>query len=117
MGDISEHFNRNEFACKCGCGFATVDVELIQVLEDLRQHYGPVRVNSGCRCSSHNKSVGGSSDSEHMRGTASDITVDGYSPAKVQQYLLAKYPSKYGIGIYTTRTHIDVRSIKARWQV
>ena len=26
MGDLSENFSRSEFECKCGCGFATVDV-------------------------------------------------------------------------------------------
>ena len=116
MGDISKNFSKSEFTCKCGCGFVIVNPELIQVLEDLRQHYGPVRINSGCRCPKYNKAVGGGSNSEHMRGTASDITVNGYSPAKVQQYLLAKYPGKYGIGVYTTFTHIDVRPTKARWK-
>ncbi len=117
MGDISKYFDRAEFACNCGCGFDDVAPELITILEDVRKHFGPVRISSGCRCVKYNKAVGGGDDSQHMRGTASDIVIDGFSPVKVQQYLLAKYPSKYGIGSYTTFTHIDVRSTKARWKV
>jgi hypothetical protein len=34
----------------------------------------------------------------------------------VADYLESKYPSKYGIGRYVGRTHVDVRSDKAyRW--
>lgn len=35
MGDISPRFNRHEFACKDGCGFNTVDIELVNNLESL----------------------------------------------------------------------------------
>jgi len=116
MGDVSKHFNKSEFTCKCGCGFVIINPELITVLEGIRQRYGIVRINSACRCAEHNKAVGGSSDSQHMRGTASDIIVEGFSPFKVQQYLIAKYADKYGIGSYTSFTHIDVRATKARWK-
>jgi uncharacterized protein YcbK (DUF882 family) len=113
---ISPHFSREEFACACGCGFAAVDHELLWVLEDVRTTYGkPVHINSGCRCKEHNARVGGEEDSQHMKGTAADITVEGLSPAKVQQYLTSKYPGRYGIGSYKNFTHIDVRPRMARW--
>ena len=116
MGDISKHFNRAEFACGDGCGFSTVDAELIGVLEDVRERFdGRVRVTSGCRCPAHNRRVGGAADSEHTRGTAADIIVDGVSAAVVYDYLTNKYPGRYGIGKYTTWTHIDVRPRFARW--
>ncbi len=115
MGDISKHFNRAEFLCKCGCGFSTADIELIAVLEDVREKLGPVRINSACRCATHNKAVGGAPDSEHLRGTAADIVVDGISAATVYDYLTQRYPGRYGIGKYKTWTHIDVRLRPARW--
>ena len=80
MGDLSENFDLDEFECKCGCGFDTVDQELVDILEEIRSHfktmYGGrvrVKVNSGCRCPDHNLSVGGSQSSQHLLGTAADI--------------------------------------------
>jgi uncharacterized protein YcbK (DUF882 family) len=113
---ISEHFARSEFACKCGCGFDTVDTELLDVVENLRLYYGvPVRSNSACRCYAHNKAVGGSKNSQHLIGRADDVVVEGISPALVYKYLDEKYPDTYGIGFYNSFTHIDTRDKKARW--
>jgi uncharacterized protein YcbK (DUF882 family) len=113
---ISKHFSRDEFACKCGCGFDTVDIELIAILEDVREHFDkPIKINSGCRCAKHNKAVGGEANSLHMIGRAADFVVQGPSPAKVYQYLTGKYPEQYGIGIYPTWVHADSRTTKARW--
>lgn len=116
MGDISTHFNRKEFACKCGCGFNAVDKELLEVIEDVRTHFGkPLIINSANRCESHNAKEGGSKNSQHLKGMAADIRINGVTPDSVAAYLLNKYPNKYGIGMYNTFTHIDVRAIKSRW--
>jgi len=115
MGDISEHFSRSEFACKCQCGFDTVDVELIYVLSALRSALGPTKINSGCRCHDHNRAVGGVKDSQHVLGRAADIVVKDVPPDEVADYLEEKYPNQYGIGRYNTFTHIDTRGARARW--
>jgi uncharacterized protein YcbK (DUF882 family) len=113
---VNQHFKRAEFACRCGCGFAAVDAELLAVLTDLRETYGkPIKITSACRCPSHNRKVGGSKNSMHLIGIAADIQVEGMSPAKVEQYLLGKYPGKYGIAAAKTFVHIDVREKPARW--
>jgi len=113
----SKYFRRAEFACKCGCGFAAVDAELLDVLTGLRETYDkPIKITSACRCPAHNAKVGGASSSMHTRGMAADIVVEGFSPAKIEQYLLGKYPGKYGIAASTTFTHIDVREQAARWK-
>lgn len=113
---VSKHFKRPEFACKCGCGFAVVDVELLAILEDVRNHFdSPVIINSACRCESHNKAVGGASGSKHKLGIAADIVVKGVSPDKVYSYLDAQSPNTHGIGRYNSFTHIDVRSTYSRW--
>jgi hypothetical protein len=45
-----------------------------EVLDPLREAYGkPIRVNSGYRCPRLNRLVGGSPNSQHMRGEAADI--------------------------------------------
>lgn len=105
------HFDRYELACKCGCGFAAMDIELLAVLEDVRAHFGqPVSINSGCRCEAHNKAISGAPNSYHCKGLAADIRVKDTPPEAVQAYLRLTYLDKYGIGCYATFTHIDVRA-------
>ena len=112
----SKWFTRDEFQCRCGCGFATVDAELLQVLEDVREYFNsPVIINSSCRCEKHNKAEGGASKSKHLLGIAADIKVSGVVPGDVYGYLNSKYKNKYGIGNYSTFTHIDIRATKARF--
>jgi len=115
--EMPKHFSRKEFACECGCGFDTVDYELMIVLEDVREHFKkPVTISSGCRCKKHNQKVNGSLNSLHIIGRAADIQIAGVKPSTVHTYLTSKYPFKYGIGSYPTFTHIDTRDEKAaRW--
>lgn len=117
MGDISKNFSRYEFACKCGCGFDTVDIELIQVLEDIRADYGhPITISSGCRCKKHNARVGGNDNSQHLYGRAADFSVEGIPASMVYTKLLAMNPGKYGLGLYPAWVHIDTRTDGgARW--
>ena len=109
-------YSREEFACKCGCGFNTVDTELLDVLIDLKHefNYATVLITSGNRCESHNESVGGAKASQHMI-SAADLKVCGVNPDTVYNYLDNKYSNKYGVGKYNSRTHIDIREDKARW--
>ncbi len=117
MGDLSNHFSRKEFACRCGeCDFDIVDAELVAVLEGVRKHFGsPVQITSGCRCVCHNKRCGGSENSEHLTGRAADFVVVGIPAQAVHAYLMETYRDKYGIGRYDTWTHLDVRKNRARW--
>jgi len=113
---LSTHFRRHEFACPCGCGFNTIDAELLYVLESIRDHFQtPVIINSGARCMRHNVSVGGAALSKHTLGQAADIRVGGAEPDKVFAWLDKTFPDCYGIGRYDTWTHIDVRPNRSRW--
>lgn len=113
---LNKYFKRKEFACRCGCGTSTVDAELLQVVTDVREHFGvPVVITSGHRCAKHNANVGGAKNSMHLTGKAADIKVQGVIPYRVWSYLTARYPNKYGIGSYPNFTHIDVRDGCARW--
>ena len=114
--DISPHFSREEFACKCGCGMDTVDVELVSVLEAIRVYFDcPVTITSGNRCEEYNKKIGGAMTSQHIKSRAADIVVQ-CAPAKVvQEFLDRYYPSSLGIGYADNFTHIDTRKKKARW--
>jgi uncharacterized protein YcbK (DUF882 family) len=117
MGDLSKNLSRWEFACPDGCGFDTVDAELVNVLQDVRAHFNKaINITSGCRCEEHNKDVDGTQGSTHLYGKAADFWVTDTSPDEVANYLERKYIGRYGIGRYNGRTHIDVRSNgPARW--
>ena len=114
---ISPNFYRHEFACKCGCGFNTVDVELLTLCETVRQINGhkPIEPNCGCRCQKHNIEVGGSQGSQHLKGRAADLPCD--YPEIVYKELCKRYPDEYGFGLYGWGVHVDSRSKNsARWR-
>jgi|TARA_R110000868_G_scaffold305083_1_gene566203 uncharacterized protein YcbK (DUF882 family) len=110
----SIYFKREEFACKCGCGFDTVDFALVRGLDKIREHFGkPVTINSGCRCESHNRVIKGAKGSQHLRGRAADIVVKDIDPILVVE--LADTLGFGGIHAYDTFTHVDTRHGKVRW--
>lgn len=115
--NLSKHFQRSEFACKCHCGFSTVDAELLNTLERVRDYFNsPVTINSGCRCYNHNSNIGGSSHSKHCFGIAADFTVKDHTPEEVYEFINRYEPESYGLGLYKSWVHLDVRSTKARWK-
>ena len=117
MGDLSTHFSRSEFACHC-CGQLKIETSLIEALEQLRELIGkPIKVHDGYRCPAHNLQVGGVSDSEHTRGMAADVSVDGLSLQEMYDFAL-RVPVflNGGIGAYDESfLHVDVRPHQARW--
>jgi len=117
MTKLSEHFDTREFVCK-HCGKLPpkgISPQLIVFLEKLREHFGePVTVNSGYRCSVYNKRVGGATKSQHLLGTAADITVRNVGPSTVHAWANDANPTG-GVGRYSNFTHVDVRGYKARW--
>ena len=55
MGDLSKNFSRSEFECSCGCGFDDVSVELVELLQEIRDEIEePIAITSACRCKEHN---------------------------------------------------------------
>lgn len=118
---LSEHFRASEFTCKCGsCRKQKISKRLVAVLEYIRTTLGkPVHITSGYRCPLHNTNVGGVSNSQHVKGTAADTVVSGFSPSTVSNHArigLQKYNnSNGGIGTYSSFTHIDVRNYPAIW--
>lgn len=112
----AQNFDRNEFACRCGCGGNTVDAELLAVLETIREELGdhPIKIVSGFRCQRHNAAVGGAKSSKHLLGKAADIIVQGITPGAVYAFIAGRWMDKFGVGSYDSFTHIDVRS--HRWR-
>ena len=111
---IAKFFKRSEFECKCGCGFDTVDHELLECLVDLRDWFGPIIITSGCRCQKHNEAIGGDCFSRHLVAQAADIVSVNYTPLQVAEYLAVKYPNSYCIKLYEKHVHFDIRPQRIR---
>lgn len=113
---ISKNFQVKEFACKDGSDIILINTELVDILQIIRDFFGsPVIINSAYRTPAHNKKVGGVDDSVHLYGSAADITVRGVKSNDVYDFVNKLFPDKYGLGLYPTFVHIDVRPIKSRW--
>jgi len=120
---MTNNFSKYEFDCKCGCEMPDSVFENVkkvaQQLQKVRDIiFEPIKINSGYRCPSHNKAVGGASRSQHLLGTASDIVVSQYNPNETYGLLdsfMGKEILQGGLGSYNTFTHYDIRGNKARW--
>lgn len=79
QGTMSAHFSFSEFVCKCGGKYAScrrvwMNRNHIARLESYRAKVGTVKVISGCRCIGYNRSIGGATNSQHLYGTATDLS-------------------------------------------
>ena len=100
-------FKESEFSFKCGCGFNVMKKEFILLLDIAREKAKtPFKINCGCRCSAHNKNVGGVQDSAHIKGLAVDIHAeDNTARFKIVSALLAVGFKR--VLIYGTFVHVD----------
>jgi len=108
-----KHFKLEEFNCPC-CGQCDMDESLLQKLDKARDIAGiPFHVNSGYRCKEHNKSIGGSPNSSHLKGLAADIRTatikDRYTILKA---LLFVGFNRIGIG--KNFIHVDIDKDKTQ---
>ena len=109
---LSDHFDTDEFACHCGCGYGSnvddIDSRLVSLLEDIREDVNrPVKIASGVRCFQHNRSVGGVTSSAHTRGRAADIAICG-GAERYSVLSAAVMNGAMGIGVAGTFIHVDV---------
>jgi len=111
--DQITHFKIKEFKCR-HCGKVKLNVELLLKLEELRKQTGALIINSGYRCPTHNKNVGGITNSEHLKGNAADVNAPSMKPDKVHS-IADKVFSNGGVGKYRTFTHVDVGINRYRW--
>lgn len=136
---LTNNFLRSEFACKCGCGFDTIDFELLTALQHCVDRLTTainkkitVGINCGCRCKKHNddlrdlhkktkgeKGEDTAINSQHIYGRAADVKFFAndiqIKPSEIADFFDSNY-KHFGIGVYKTFTHIDCRSNgPARW--
>ena len=120
---LTSNFSLEEFECKCGCEMPEFVkkniIELAENLQVLRDDVGRLDLTNAYRCKFHNADVGGSVNSQHLKGKAADIKSKILSPNEIAvrtNDLMKNESFKLGgIGIYNTFTHIDIRGTRARW--
>jgi len=120
---LTNNFSLEEFECKCGCvmpEFVKKNVqELAENLQVLRDAVGRLDPTNGYRCKEHNTKVGGTVNSQHLKGKAADIKSKVFSPSEIATIVDDLMKSEKfklgGIGIYNTFTHVDTRGSRARW--
>ena len=111
---LSENFLVREFASRDGSDKILIEEALVSLLQQLRDHFQtPIIINSGFRTPAHNRAVGGSAASLHLRGAAADIVVRGVAPLEVARR--AEQMNIGGIGLYQGFVHVDTRFNSVRW--
>lgn len=100
------------FACPC-CGVNFIDPRVEIMHREIEAEVGEeVKVTSGYRCAKHNREVGGSETSSHVKGLAWDIECD----ASRLRFRIVGAAIRLGImriGIGKTFIHLDVDRQKA----
>lgn len=116
---ITEHFSVNEFRCKCGGNHDTkIDSDLVNKLEQLRTalNCSKIIINSGYRCSVHDKAVGGSGSGQHVNGLAADIVCYDKNGKKISSKIVSCAAQDIGFGGIANidsnynAAHVDTRT-------
>lgn len=113
MGNLSEHFNHKDFACRCPeCkGEYRVHLGLVGALEQIGGHFRKkVRIDSAYWCDAYHEKLNKPKRSLHTMGKAVHIHIEGISPQDLFKYA-ETIPELRGVGFYPKEKwiHIDTR--------
>jgi uncharacterized protein YcbK (DUF882 family) len=134
-GQITKNFNIKEFACNDN-GEILINKEVIAHTERLQAfrdwYLRPMNVSSGYRTVIYNQMVGGTVNSMHLYGLATDFLLPAdefanydidrkrlfYENVKNKWYeICAANGLGGGVGFYDTFIHLDSRTVKAFWDM
>lgn len=87
------------------------------VLQPIRDRFGPVRITSGYRNHRLNAAVGGSPTSQHRTGEAADFSVASAPQREVADWIVANLRFDQLILYSSGRFHISYSATRARKQV
>ncbi len=108
---MAKWFKESEFECRCKCGLNNWGTEhgqsFIERLDKARGLAGaPFIINSGCRCTVHNKAIGSSPTSSHL-----NIAADIRATTSTLKFIIVRALMDAGftrIFLYHDRSHIHV---------
>jgi len=107
---LTRNFMVSELACPCcgQCEMSPVFMDRLQVLRDL--YAKPITVVSGYRCSKHNSEVRGSPKSDHLRGEAADLRVNGITSGELYRLRELAFKLEFnGVGFGRNQFHLGIR--------
>lgn len=116
---LTEHFNVKEFRCKCGKSHnILLDTSLVNMLEKLykKLNCSKIVVNSGYRCASHDKTVGGNGRGQHVLGKAADVVCYDKNGKIIDARIVCcaaqdlNFKGIANISLKYQATHLDVRT-------
>lgn len=121
MGNLSEHFNHQDFFCRCEACKNSKEAEykihlgLVGALEMLWVKLNmPIKIKSSFRCEAENEKLGGGRKSFHLKGKAAHIYVEGMKPQELFKFARGSEEIK-GLGLNDDGTvHIDLRDVPQR---
>jgi len=122
MGNLSEHFNNGDFACKCqkckGKGEFRFHLGLIGALELIAVNFKKTpHIILGYRCEDECERLGISRKNYHALGKAANFRIDGIAPAEIYKFALS-IEELHGIGlnIADNFVHVDTRkTVREEW--
>jgi zinc D-Ala-D-Ala carboxypeptidase len=120
VGNLSEHYNHQDFFCRCAACKTTkeykIHLGLVGILEALTVKLNkPVKVKAAFRCEAENERLGGGRKSFHLRGKAAHIYVDGMKPQELFKSLGEMGEVKgIGLNLDDGTVHIDLRNVPDR---
>ena len=112
---LSPNFKAREFDCPCPrCTETRIDLDLVEILQKNRDHFGEPISPNAYRCPEHNaETPNAAKASKHTLGMAADFHVEGVPTIEVAAY--NESIGVKGIGHYDTFVHVDTRPTKAFW--
>lgn len=121
---LTSNFSKSEFDSKDGSEMPPNILDNVKklawYLQVIRDFVGvPIKINSGYRSPSHNKSVRGSKGSKHMEGIAADLNPQGITTKQlydaIEELTARGDLPEGGMKAYSTFVHWDYRGVRARW--
>ena len=112
---ITNNFKVSEF--KSDSKIVLIHHTLPIALQMIREKIGKaVNITNAYRTETHNKRVGGASNSYHLYGMAADIYVKGVDTTTLAKTIDSMFPTTYGVIAYPKKgfVHFDVRAKKYR---
>lgn len=118
MGNLSEHFNHKDFACRCPqCkGEYRIHLGLVGILEMVSSHFKKrVKIVSAYYCEDYTESLKRDKISYHSKGKAANIQVEGIPAAEVFKFA-ESIEGVNGVGYYPddNMVHIDTRPVEKK---
>lgn len=112
---VATNFKVSEF--KSDSSIVLINSKLPAALQMIRDKIGkPIIITCAYRTETHNKRVGGVSNSKHLYGMAADIYVKGVDERTLARTINSLFPKSYAVICYTKKhfVHFDVRDKKYR---